>query len=143
MLAVVTAARGAAEQSNVRLGLPAGYLTLNPTTCRFAIPERDRAEGPTWRQLRTAFDWEDARHDAKTACLAHRKPRLSTVIVTSSGTGAAVTAVCPAGYRVSGGGSPDEVTGSSASSTTSWTVSRDHLSPKTLTAQAVCIRVSY
>jgi hypothetical protein len=113
--------------------------------------------------LRVYSLYEDARHDAKMSCLARhmgqRGPRGATgsrgpagpagpagsglagyVQVKATGTGATVTATCPTGDVVLGGGSPDETTGSYPSSTRAWTIARDHLSPRVLTVIATCAK---
>jgi hypothetical protein len=144
-------------------GAPAGYLAINPNTCRFLHHEIDVMPTATERYARA----EDSRDDVKLGCLTNklnkarlggpgpRGPRGFTgktgpagpagnnaldgyVQVTATGTGSSVTAQCPAGDVVLGGGSPDEVTGSYPSSTSSWTINRDHLSPKTMTVIATC-----
>jgi hypothetical protein len=123
---------------------------VNPKTCRFLHREVDPKTGPTWKNLRTYVVYEDARHDAKMACLARHMPKPVAPVkvkfgytqVAASGLGKTVTATCPAGYKVTGGGSRSETTGSYPSSNSSWTVVRDHLSPKRLDVTAVCVRVS-
>jgi hypothetical protein len=119
--------------------------------------------------LRVYALYEDARHDVKMACLAHhmggsgkRGPRGPRGVrgpagpagpagsgalagytqVRASGTGATVTATCPTGDVVLGGGSPDETTGSYPSSNTAWSVRRDHLSPRVLSVVAVCAKAA-
>lgn len=121
---------------------------VNPQTCHFTHPERDPATGPTWKNLRTYVIYEDARHDAKMACLANHMPKptlppaLHYTQVTATGTGQTVTATCPTGYEVTGGGSKSETTGSYPSSTSAWTVVRDHMSPPKLDVTAICVRLS-
>ena len=128
---------------------------VNPKTCKFLTPEKDPATGPTWKNLRTYVIYEDARHDAKVACLQNhmggkRGPAgpagpagvSGYVQVKATGTTHTVTATCPQGDVVLGGGSPSETTGSYPSSTSAWTVVRDHLSPKRLTVIATCAEAS-
>jgi hypothetical protein len=123
---------------------------VNPKTCRFLQREKDPKTGPTWKNLRTYVIYEDARHDAKMACLARHMPKPANPVnvkfgytqVTATGLGKTVTATCPAGYKVTGGGSRSETTGSYPSSNSSWSVVRDHLSPKRLDVTAVCVQVS-
>src|SRR5256885_17058940 len=68
-LAVPTVAVAASgEPANV--SIPKSAIALNPKTCRFLHPELDPATGPTWKNLRVYSLYEDARHDAKMACLA-------------------------------------------------------------------------
>ena len=123
---------------------------VNPNTCKFVKPEVDPPTGPTWKNLRAYVIYEDARHDAKLSCLTRKvggfktppPVQLQTKIVTATGTGQTVTATCPAGFSVTGGGSKSETTGSYPSSSSAWTVVRDHLSPRVLDATAICVRLS-
>lgn len=116
--------------------------------------------------LRTYSLYEDMRHDVKMSCLSNHMGQRGPagpagargpagpagpagsggvagyVQVKATGTGASVTATCPTGDVVLGGGSPDETTGSYPSSQSSWTVNRDHLSPRVLTVIATCARAA-
>jgi hypothetical protein len=74
--------------------------------------------------------------------VAPAKVKFGYTQVTATGLGKTVSATCPTGYKVTGGGSRSETTGSYPSSNTSWTVVRDHLSPKRLDVTAVCVRVA-
>jgi hypothetical protein len=132
-----------AQEAHI-LGLPIGYAHINMATCKFTVKEVDLRPGPGEPYARA----EDLRHDALDNCLRRRvnqskaKPDTDGVTgytqVSASGTGKSVTATCPAGDVVLGGGSPDEVTGSYPSSATTWTVNRDHLSPPKMTVIATC-----
>lgn len=169
-LAIPAAAQASGGETANAL-IPASATTINPRTCRFVHKEVDPATGPTWQNLRIYTLYEDARHDAKDACLAKHIGKVGVgkpgpqgpagprgkqgangapgapgapgglahyTQVRASGTGATVTVTCPAGDVVLGGGSPAEFTGSYPSSATSWTIGRDHLSPKTMTVIATC-----
>jgi hypothetical protein len=140
-LAAPAVASGVGEHANTEQ-FPPGYLQINPTTCKFLQKEIDQATLPTWKNLRQFAIWEDARHDAKLTCLTNRSDHTSGLAkyiqVTATGPGHSVTATCPKGDVVLGGGSPSETAGSFPSSASSWTVARDHLSPKALTVIATC-----
>lgn len=79
IVAAVGIATAATEQSHLAAGMPSGYLSINPQTCKFVHPEIDKREGPTWKGLRTAFNWEDARHDAKLVCLTNALKRSNAI----------------------------------------------------------------
>ncbi len=132
----------ASEQSNAAMGFPPGYLQINKTTCKFLHHEIDLPLGPTVAKLARAYSWDDARHDVKGACQSNKPDPDGTIIgyvqVTAHGAGPSVTAQCPAGDVVLGGGSPDETTGSYPSGVSAWTIRRDHLSPPTMTVTATC-----
>jgi hypothetical protein len=138
-------------------GAPSGYLTINKGTCRFVHREIDVMPTATERYARA----EDSRDDILFNCLRNKSNRAKVgapgprgprgpagpagsgalagyVQVTASGTGASVTVTCPEGDVVLGGGSPAEFTASYPSSASSWTIGRDHLSPKTLVVIATC-----
>src|SRR5438034_5253886 len=106
-LAIPTVASAIGEHASNE-GFPPGYLQINPKTCKFLHPEIDQATGPTWKNLRRFVVWEDARHDVKLQCLANRADRVSGVTgyvhVKATGTGHSVTARCPEGDVVLGGG---------------------------------------
>jgi hypothetical protein len=123
---------------------------VNPKTCRFLHREVDPKTGPTWKNLRTYVVYEDARHDAKMACLARHMTKPAAPVEGEvrlhpghrHRAGQDGDGDVPAGYKVTGGGSRSETTGSYPSSNSSWSVVRDHLSPKRLDVTAVCVRVS-
>ena len=128
---------------------PEGYLAINPKTCKFLVREIDQPLGPAWTNLRTAFVWEDARHDAKLSCLTKKVDGAAGGVagavagyaqVKATGAGHTVTATCPDGDIVLGGGNiGGEVAGSYPSSTTSWTIVRSHDNHRaTNTAVATC-----
>jgi hypothetical protein len=130
-------------------GFPEGYLSINPRTCKFVHHEIDQPRGPTWKNLRTAVIWEDARHDVKLSCLTRRVNGGAGGVagavagyaqVKKSGTGPTVTVTCPAGDIVLGGGNiGGEVAGSYPSSNSSWTIVRAHDNKlATITAVATC-----
>jgi hypothetical protein len=127
-----------AAHSFIPPGAPSGYLQINPRTCRFVHREIDVKPTPNERYARA----EDSRDDVKMNCLANRGAQLQYKSVFASGTGHTVTAQCPAGYYVSGGGSQSETTGSWPVGNDAWTVVRDHLSPRVLGVTAICIRVT-
>lgn len=107
------------------------YLQINPKTCKFLHREIDQATGPTWKNLRRFIVWEDARHDVKLQCLANRPDHTSGVTgyvqVKATGTGHSVTATCPEGDVVLGGGNVrGEAAGSYPSTSSAWTVNRAH-----------------
>lgn len=156
VVAVVALAVGAGvahASGESALSVPASVLKINPHTCRFATAEVDPrvpAAGSTLRSVIAAetanrrYDvYEDARHDAKLSCVAKmaaHRGRLDYQTAFASGTGQTVTATCPAGYYVTGGGSHSETTGSYEQGNDAWTVVRDHLSPRVLDVTAICIR---
>jgi hypothetical protein len=144
-LAAPAVASGVGERANTEQ-FPPGYLQINPTTCKFLHTEIDQATLPTWKNLRQFAIWEDARHDAKLTCLTNRPDHTSGITgyiqVRATGTGHTVTATCPTGDVVLGGGSPEETTGSSPSSDSAWTVKRDHLSPPLVTVIATCAKAA-
>ena len=130
-------------------GFPEGYLSINPRTCKFVHREIDQPLGPTWKNLRTAFVWEDARHDAKLSCLTRRVNGEAGGVagavagyaqVKQTGTGHTVTVTCPKGDIVLGGGNlAGEIAGSYPSSDTSWTIVRAHDNHlASITAVATC-----
>lgn len=132
-----------------RKGFPEGYLALNPKTCKFFQREIDQPRGPSWKDLRTAVIWEDARHDAKLSCLTRRINGGAGGVagavagyaqVKKTGTGHTVTVTCPKGDIVLGGGNiGGEVAGSYPSSDTSWTIVRAHDNHHgSVTAVATC-----
>lgn len=116
-------------------GAPSDYFKINPRTCHFAVPEIDVRPTATERYARA----EDSRDDVKFHCLANQ-PTQGYVRVLAQGTHHTVRAVCPKGTHVFGGGSPDEVTGSYPDTNFSWTVVRDHRSPRVLSTWAICAR---
>lgn len=121
-------------------GAPLGYLSINHQTCKFVHPEIDVKPTPMERYARA----EDSRDDVKMSCLANRKPPKATLQykrVLAVGTGQSVTAGCPSGWLVFGGGSQSEVKGSYPATDDSWTVTRDAQSPTQLGAYAVCARL--
>lgn len=148
MLVSAAAARAALHESAnyVPPGAPAGYLKIDPATCRFIHPEIDVAPNAHERYARA----EDSRDDVKLSCLTRKvdrekvspAPTLQYKSVTAFGTGQVVTAQCPAGYYVSGGGSESETTGSWPVGNDAWSVRRDHLSPRRLDVTAICIQVA-
>lgn len=141
-LAIPAVASAAGETANVKL--PPGYLKINPVTCKFIHPEQDISTGPSWHNLQTYVLREDARHDVKEACLTNRKPPKAQLLyqrVVAVGTGHTVTVGCPPGYLVVSGGSQSETTGSYPATDDTWTVVRDHLSPRILDARAVCVEL--
>ncbi len=130
-------------------GYPEGYLSINPRTCKFVHREIDQPLGPTWKNLRKAFVWEDARHDAKLSCLTRRVNGEAGGVagavagyaqVKKTGTGHTVTVTCPKGDIVLGGGNlAGEIAGSYPSSDTSWTIVRAHDNHlASITAVATC-----
>lgn len=140
-----TTAIAASEHANlIPAGAPSGYLAINPQTCKFIHPEIDVRPSATERYARA----EDARDDAKLSCLTRKidsakvvKPgALNYKSVTATGTGATVTAQCPAGYYVTGGGSHSEVTGSYPTGNDAWVVGRDARSPRVLDVTAICVQ---
>ena len=137
------------ERARQHRGFPEGYLAINPKTCKFLVREIDQPLGPAWTNLRTAFIWEDARHDAKLSCLTKKADGAAGGVtgavagyaqVKATGPGQTVTATCPTGDIVLGGGNiGGEVAGSYPSSTTSWTIVRAHDNHRaTITAVATC-----
>lgn len=147
-LLVPAVAAATSEHANVN-GFPEGYLAINPTTCKFLHPEIDQPLGPTWKNLRTAFIWEDARHDKKMSCLTNRVNGAAGGVagavagyaqVRATSTGQTVTATCPNGDIVLGGGNiSGEVAGSYPSSNSSWTIVRAHDNHQaTITVVATC-----
>ena len=119
----------ASEHANVK-GMPR-VPRDQPEDVQVPGREIDQPLGPTWKNLRTAFIWEDARHDAKLSCLTkrvmgvrRRRRRVAGYAqVKATGAGHTVTATCPNGDIVLGGGNlGGEVAGSYPSSTTSWTI---------------------
>ena len=147
-LLVPAVAAATSEHANVK-GMPEGYLAINPKTCKFLVREIDQPLGPTWKNLRTAFVWEAARHDAKLSGLTKRVDGAFGGVagavagyaqVKATGAGHTVTATCPDGDIVLGGGNlGGEVAGSYPSSTTSWTIVRAHDNHQpTITAIATC-----
>jgi hypothetical protein len=128
---------------------PEGYLQINPKTCKFLHREIDQPLGPTWKNLRKAFIWEDARHDAKLSCLTRRVNGAAGGVagavagyarVSKTGTGHTVTVTCPDGDIVLGGGiQSGEAAGSYPSSDTTWTIVRAHDNHRaSITAWATC-----
>ncbi len=142
-LAVPAVASAMGEHTNAD-GFPPGYLQINPQTCKFLHPEIDQATGPTWKNLRRFAIWEDARDDVKLSCLTNRPDHTGGVAgyvqVKATGTGQSVTATCPEGDVVLGGGNVSgEAAGSYPSSASSWTVNRAHDNKQaTLTVIATC-----
>ena len=142
-LAVPAVASAMGEHANAE-GFPPGYLQINPQTCKFVHPEIDQATSPTWKNLRRFTIWEDARHDAKLSCLTNRPDHTGGVTgyvqVKATGAGQSVTATCPEGDVVLGGGNlSGEAAGSYASSSSTWTVNRAHDNNQpTLTVIATC-----
>ena len=147
-LLVPAVALATSEHASTR-GFPEGYLAINPKTCKFLVREIDQPLGPAWTNLRTAFIWEDARHDAKLSCLTKKVDGAAGGVagavagyaqVKATGPGQTVTATCPTGDIVLGGGNiGGEVAGSYPSSTTSWTIVRAHDNHRaTITAVATC-----
>jgi hypothetical protein len=136
-----------------------GPNAINPANCKFLHREIDVVTDLGTLEQKLAENGrydiaEDARHDAKMNCLTNLVNTLKKRIVQpaapvslhymrvlASGTGATVTAGCPSKFRVVGGGSQSEVEGSYPSTNQTWTVTRDHLSPRHVTVYAVCIRV--
>lgn len=160
-------ASAAGERPNTAsaLGFPPGYLTIDSVSCRFLHHEIDVAPGPGEPYAIA----EDARQDVLNRCLRHRLGKVGVgkpgpagpagprgargrtgaagigaldgyTQVTASGTGAVVTVSCPTGDVVLGGGSASETAGSWPSSTSAWSVGRDHLSPHLLSVIATCAR---
>jgi hypothetical protein len=129
-LAVPAVASAVSEHANTEQ-FPPGYLQINPTTCKFLHKEIDQPTGPTWKNLRQFAIWEDARHDAKLNCLTNRPDHTAGlagyVQVKATGTGHSVTATCPKGDVVLGGGiMAGEAAGSYPSTTSAWTIIRAH-----------------
>jgi hypothetical protein len=146
----------ATEGSNlIPPGAPAGYLKINPATCKFVHPEIDVRPSPTERYARA----EDSRDDVKLSCLTNkidkarlgapgpRGPRgltgatgpagpagapggLSGYVIVSAAINfkqASATVSCPSGDKVLGGGANVEVEGSyPVASGSGWVVTRDH-----------------
>jgi hypothetical protein len=146
---LVPAAAIAAVEHTASTGFPEGYLSINPKTCKFFHREIDQPLGPTWKNLRKGFIWEDARHDAKLSCLTRRVNGAAGGVagavagyaqVKKTGTGHTVTVTCPKGDIVLGGGNiGGEVAGSYPSSDTSWTIVRAHDNHRaSITAVATC-----
>jgi hypothetical protein len=128
---------------------PEGYLQINPRTCKFLHHEIDQPRGPTWKNLRKAFIWEDARDDVKFQCLTRRVNGGAGGVagavagyaqVRKTGTGHTVTVTCPKGDIVLGGGNTaGELAGSYPSSSSSWTIVRAHDDQRaSITAVATC-----
>jgi hypothetical protein len=150
ILALLVPAVAAATSEHASLkGFPEGYFAMNPKTCKFLHPEIDQPLGPTWKNLRTAFVWEDARHDKKQSCLTNRVNGAAGGVagavagyaqVKATGPGQTVTATCPNGDIVLGGGNiGGEVAGSYPSSNSSWTIVRAHDNHRaTITVIATC-----
>ena len=147
-LLVPAVAAATSEHASVK-GFPKGYLAINPKTCKFLHREIDQQLGPTWKNLRTGFIWEDARHDAKMSCLTNRVNGAFGGVagavagyaqVKATGPGHTVTATCPNGDIVLGGGNiGGEVAGSYPSSNSSWTIVRAHDNKRaTITVIATC-----
>jgi len=147
-LLVPAVAFAAIEHSHAR-GFPEGYLAINPKTCKFFHREIDQPLGPTWKNLKVAFVWEDARHDAKLSCLTNRVNGAAGGVagavagyaqVKKTGTGHTVTVTCPKGDLVLGGGNiGGEVAGSYPASDSSWTIVRAHDNHRaSITAVATC-----
>jgi hypothetical protein len=133
-----------------------GPNAINPATCKFLHRERDVVTnlGTLEQKLSENGRYdisEDARHDRKMNCLTNlvntvkktitQPAHLHYIRVMAEGTGPNVVIGCPSGYHVVGGGSQSEVTGSYPSTDDTWTIVRDHLSPKVLVGYAVCIRL--
>lgn len=173
-LCLAAAAKASSGELTMNVaGISKSQLKINPRTCRFVHAEIDPLTPKATASLSSVVGavnalrvyslYEDARHDAKMACLSHhmggkRGPRgfagargpagpagpagsgalAGYVQVRASGTGQTVTATCPEGDVVLGGGSPDETTGSYPSSQSAWTIARDHLSPHVMTVIATC-----
>jgi len=142
-LAVPAVASGVGEHAATKQ-FPPGYLQINPTTCRFLHKEIDQATLPTWKNLRQFTIWEDARHDAKLSCLTDRPDHTGGlagyVQVKATGPGPDVTATCPEGDVVLGGGIvAGESAGSYPSTSSAWTIVRAHDNHQaTLTVIATC-----
>jgi hypothetical protein len=142
-LAVPAIANATGEHASAA-GFPPGYLQINPVTCKFLHPEIDQPTLPTWRNLRKFAIWEDARHDAKLNCLTNRPDHTAGlagyVQVKATSAGANVTATCPTGDVVLGGGiTSGEAAGSYPSSASTWTVNRAHDNHlATITVIATC-----
>jgi hypothetical protein len=146
---LVPAVAYAVSEHTATRGFPEGYLSINPKTCKFIHREIDQPLGPTWKNLRKGFVWEDARHDAKLTCLTRRVNGEAGGVagavagyaqVKKTGTGQTVTVTCPKGDIVLGGGNiAGEVAGSYPSSDTSWTIVRAHDNHRaSITAVATC-----
>jgi hypothetical protein len=142
-LAIPTVAIASSTEQTPNLippGAPSGYLAINKTTCKFIHPEIDVHPTAHERYARA----EDSRDDVKLNCLTNRKQpraRLLYTRVLAVGTGHTVTVGCPPGYLVVSGGSQSETTGSYPATDDTWTVVRDHLSPRILDARAVCVEL--
>jgi hypothetical protein len=142
-LAAPAVASGVGEHATAGQ-FPPGYLQINPTTCKFLHKEIDQATLPTWKNLRVFAIWEDARDDAKLNCLTNRSDHTSGITgyiqVRATGPGHSVTATCPAGDVVLGGGIvAGESAGSYPSTNSAWTVIRAHDNHQaTLTVIATC-----
>ena len=136
LLALLVPAVAVATSEHASEKFPEGYLAMNPKTCKFLHREIDQPLGPTWKNLRTGFIWEDARHDAKISCLTNRVNGAFGGVagavagyaqVKATGPGHTVTATCPSGDIVLGGGNiGGELAGSYPSSNSSWTIVRAH-----------------
>ena len=129
-LAVPAVASAVSEHANTEQ-FPPGYLQINPVTCKFLHKEIDQPTGPTWKNLRQFAIWEDARHDAKLNCLTNRPDHTAGlagyVQVKATGPGHSVTATCPEGDVVLGGGiMAGESAGSYPSTNSTWTIIRAH-----------------
>jgi hypothetical protein len=138
-LAVAIVVGGTAYASSGDTHFAAGAaFTVNPTTCKLEPPEAPDSAGHTLASLKRFVIREDEIHDRVMSCLKKRHVHYTRVHVT--GTTASVTATCPAGTRVTGGGNEaGEAAGSYPSSSRSWTVTKSHdFKPKTLTVWAVC-----
>jgi hypothetical protein len=146
---IIPAAAWAAVEHSTRGQFPEGYLSINPRTCKFLHREIDQPIAPTWKNLRTAFVWEDARHDTKLTCLTRRINGAAGGVagavagyaqVKKTGTGHTVTVTCPKGDIVLGGGNiGGEAAGSYPSSSRSWTIVRAHDNHlESITAVATC-----
>jgi hypothetical protein len=146
---LVPAVAFAAVEHLASRGFPEGYLKINPRTCKFLNHEIDQPLGPSWKNLRKAFVWEDARHDVKLQCLTRRINGEAGGVagavagyaqVKKTGTGHTVTVTCPKGDIVLGGGNiGGELAGSYPSSDRSWTIVRAHDNKRgSITAIATC-----
>ena len=165
VIILATAGTALASGESAQITLPPGTTAINPHTCKFLHKERDPATPGVGGSLGTALIalrdlrvytlYEDARHDAKMACLTHKigKPGLGgpgprgprgfpgpagpagpagglagyvQVTAPINFKQASATVTCPNGDVVLGGGANVEVEGSYPSSDSSWTVTRDH-----------------
>jgi hypothetical protein len=146
-----------AYRTEAHVSANSGPNAFDPATCKFLHRERDVVTNIGSIQQKVAQNGrydiaEDARHDAKMNCLTNLVNTLKKKIGSpatllyktafATGTGERVTATCPAGYFVTGGGSHSETAGSYEEGSDAWTVVRDHLSPRVLDVTAICIQVS-